>query len=181
MQDDHLLDGTIGDNIRLGSPTASTQEITAAVADVGLGAFLAGLPDGLDTPVGPGGSRLSGGQRQRVCVARALVRSAPLTLMDEATSALDPENASLVADTAARLARAGSVLVIAHDLDTAAQADQILVLDDGRVVQHGAPSVLAATPGPYRDLLRDHAGQRDRPGAGRSRTRPVTGARPSPP
>jgi ATP-binding cassette subfamily B protein len=181
MQDDHLLDGTIGDNIRLGSPTASTQEITAAVADVGLGAFLAGLPDGLDTPVGPGGSRLSGGQRQRVCVARALVRSAPLTLMDDATSALDPENASLVADTAARLARAGSVLVIAHDLDTAAQADQILVLDDGRVVQHGAPSVLAATPGPYRDLLRDHAGQRDRPGAGRSRTRPVTGARPSPP
>lgn len=160
LQDDHLLEGTIGDNIRLGRATASPQEVAAAVTEVGLDAFLAGLPDGLDTPVGPGGSRLSGGQRQRVCVARALLKAAPLTLMDEATSALDPENASLIADAATRLARTGSVLIIAHDLDTAARADQILVLDNGRIVQHGGPTVLASTPGRYRDLVRDHAGPR---------------------
>lgn len=158
LQDDYLLEGSIGDNIRLGRPTASPQEVAAAVTEVGLDTFLAGLPEGLDTSVGPGGSRLSGGQRQRVCVARALLKAAPLTLIDEATSALDPENAGLVADAAIRLARTGSVLIIAHDLDTAARADQILVLDKGRIVQHGAPTVLASTPGRYRDLVRDHAG-----------------------
>ncbi|GAA3660930.1 ABC transporter ATP-binding protein [Microbacterium marinilacus] len=158
LQDDYLLEGTIGDNIRLGRPTSTAKQVAETVAAVGLDAFLAGLPGALDTPVGPGGSRLSGGQRQRVCVARALLKAAPLTLMDEATSALDPENARLVADAATRLALTGSVLIIAHDLDTAARADQILVLEEGRIVQSGTPAALAAAPGRYRDLLHDHAG-----------------------
>ncbi|MGO2110656.1 MAG: ABC transporter ATP-binding protein [Pseudoclavibacter sp.] len=153
LQDDTLLDATIGENIRLGKPDATDAEVEAVLVTTGLAPFVADLPDGLATPVGPGGGRLSGGQRQRVCVARAVLKGAPLTIMDEATSALDPENTRLVGIAARELARRGSVLVIAHDLDTIAQADQVLVLDGGRLVQHGTPGELRAQPGPFSDLL----------------------------
>ncbi len=154
LQDDYLLDTTIGENIRLGRPEATLDEVAAAVRAAGLEGFLAELPEGLDTPTGPGGARLSGGQRQRVSVARAILKAAPLTLLDEATSALDPENSRLIADAAVRLAQHGSVLVIAHNLDTVARADQILVLDGGRIVQRGTHDALKDSPGTYRDLLR---------------------------
>lgn len=153
FQDDHLLDTTIGDNIRIGRPDATDDEIREAATAAALDTTIAELPAGLDTPVGPGGSRLSGGQRQRVSIARALLKAAPLTLMDEATSALDPENTRLVGLAARRLARIGSVVVIAHDLDTIRHADQILVLDDGHIVQRGTHADLAGRPGRYRALL----------------------------
>ena len=154
LQDDYLLDTTIGENIRLGRPAATPDEVAEAVRVSGLDGFIAELPEGLDTPAGPGGACLSGGQRQRICVARALLKAAPLTLLDEATSALDPANARLIAAAAGRLARQGSVLVIAHNLETVARADQILVLDGGRLRQLGSHAELLGRPGVYRDLLR---------------------------
>ncbi|MFB4313967.1 ABC transporter ATP-binding protein [Actinomadura sp. 21ATH] len=160
LQDDHLLDTTIRENIRTARPDASDTDLAAAVRAAGLERTIAALPDGIDSPVGPGGSRLSGGERQRVCVARALLKAAPLTLMDEATAALDPENARLVGEAAHRLAAAGSVLVIAHNLETVRRADHILVLDHGRIVQRGTHDQLASEDGLYQQLVlsqKDHA------------------------
>ncbi|GLY32357.1 ABC transporter ATP-binding protein [Kineosporia sp. NBRC 101731] len=156
LQDDYLLDTSIGENIRAGRPEASPQEVAEAVSAAGLTQMIDELPEGLDTSAGPGGSRLSGGQRQRICIARALLKIAPLTLMDEATSALDPENRRLVTEAAFRLARTGSVVLVAHDLDSVARADQILVVDDCRVVQSGVHEVLSSQEGLYQRLLRDH-------------------------
>lgn len=161
LQDDYLLDTTIGDNIRLGRPDSTRDELAEAVHASGLAGFIAELPEGLDTPAGPGGARLSGGQRQRICVARALLKAAPLTLLDEATSALDPANARLIAAAALRLARQGSVLAIAHNLETIARADQILVLDGGRIAQVGSHAELSDRPGIYRELLRRSNGAVD--------------------
>ncbi|MFV0527067.1 MAG: ABC transporter ATP-binding protein [Acidimicrobiales bacterium] len=156
LQDDHLLDLSIGENIRLGRPDAPAEEVDAVVRAAGLAETVAGLPDGLASPVGPGGSLLSGGQRQRVYIARALLKASPLTLMDEATSALDPENARLVTAAAQRLGTTGAVVVVAHNLDTVTGADQVLVIDGGTVRQRGAHADLSLEPGLYRDLLRDH-------------------------
>ncbi|MGO1507639.1 MAG: ABC transporter ATP-binding protein [Microbacterium sp.] len=156
LQDDYLLDTSLGENIRLGKPDASEEELFQVIESTGLTKVVTELPDGLDALVGPGGSRLSGGQRQRVCVARALLKSAPLTLMDEATSALDPENARVISDAAYRLSRTGSVLVVAHNLDTITRADQILVLDRGRLVEHGHYDALSILNGPFQQLLTSH-------------------------
>ncbi|MFV2175649.1 ABC transporter ATP-binding protein [Actinomadura sp. LOL_016] len=153
LQDDHLLDTTICENIRIARPDASDTDLAAAVRAAGLERTIAELPDGIDSPVGRAGSRLSGGERQRVCVARALLKAAPLTVMDEATSALDPENARLISEAARRLAAHGSVLVIAHNLETVRRADQILVLDHGRIVQRGTHNELAAEDGLYQKLI----------------------------
>lgn len=155
LQDDHLLDADVATNVRVGRPGATGAEVAAAVDAAGLAPVLAGLPDGAATPVGPGGARLSGGERQRVCVARALLRRAPLTLLDEATSALDPTNALLVRRAARRLASTGSVVLVTHDVGSSTDADQVLVLERGRLVQAGAPADLAAQDGPYRTLLAD--------------------------
>ncbi|MGO1849164.1 ABC transporter ATP-binding protein [Microbacterium sp.] len=153
LQDDYLLDTSFRDNIRLGKPEADDAEIARVLSATGLTDVVAGLPFGLDTPVGPGGARLSGGQRQRVCVARALLKAAPLTLMDEATSALDPENARLIRAAARRLANSGSVLLVTHNLDSVIYADQILVLDEGRLVQHGTFGELRSHQGKFRSLI----------------------------
>lgn len=157
LQDDYLLDASIGENIRLGRPCAAPGEVAAVIRATGLDAFVDQLPAGLDTPVGPGGARLSGGQRQRISVARALLKAAPLTIMDEATSALDPENAHLIARAALDLAQTRSVVLITHNLDTIARADQILVLDSGRIIQRGTHDDMIAQPGRYREMAGDHA------------------------
>ena len=156
LQDDHLLDLSIGENVRLGRPDATPEELDAAVRDAGLSETIEALPHGLDSPVGPGGALLSGGQRQRVYIARALLKASPLTLMDEATSALDPENARLVTAAARRLAATGAVVVVAHNLDTVIEAEQVLVMDSGVIRQRGTHDHLSRQSGLYRDLLRDH-------------------------
>jgi ATP-binding cassette subfamily B protein len=153
LQDDHLLDTTIRENIRTARPDAPDTDLAAAVRAAGLERTIAEWPGGIDSPVGPDGRLLSGGERQRVCVARALLKAAPLTVMDEATSALDPENARLVGEAAHRLAAGGSVLVIAHNLETVRRADQILVLDHGRIVQSGTHNELASEDGLYQKLI----------------------------
>lgn len=149
FQDSYLFAGSVGDNIRLGRPGASDAELREAAEQAGLAEMLAGLPLGLDTPVGEGGARLSGGERQRIAIARALIKDAPILLVDEATAALDTENQALIARTLARLRGRRTLIVIAHQLSTVAMADQIVVLEQGRIVEQGAPAVLRERGGPY--------------------------------
>jgi subfamily B ATP-binding cassette protein MsbA len=147
-----LFDDTIGANIAYGRPQASEAEIAAAAAAAGLETFLAGLSQGLDTPVGPRGTMLSGGQRQRVAIARAMLKNAPILLLDEATSSLDSESERQVQGALAELTSGRTTLVIAHRLSTVVNADIIYVIEAGRIVESGRHGDLLARGGPYERL-----------------------------
>ena len=153
FQDSYLFQGSIADNIRVGKPAASEAEVLEAARLAGVSEMLARLPQGLDTPVGEGGARLSGGERQRIAIARALIKDAPVLLVDEATAALDAENQAAIAQALARLRGRRTLIVIAHQLSTVEMADQIVVLDQGRVCEVGAPAQLSAQGGLYAHFL----------------------------
>ncbi|MEZ0492080.1 ABC transporter ATP-binding protein [Kineococcus sp. TBRC 1896] len=152
-QDVHLFAGTLADNVRVGAPDAGTADLDRAAELTGLTELVAGLPQGWDSPVGPGGAQLSGGQRQRVALARTVLKPAPVVVLDEPTSALDGISAAVVRATARELARERSVLLVTHRVGQVAEADHVLVLDGGRLAAAGAPGELAGVPGPYRRLL----------------------------
>lgn len=149
FQDVYLFDGTIEDNIRIGNPEASDEEIREAARKARLDEVAQRLEHGWDTPVGEGGKRLSGGERQRVAIARAFVKNAPIVLFDEATAALDAENESAIVSAMHELAAERTVIAIAHRLSTIAGADQIAVLDGGEITQLGTHTELINTPGRY--------------------------------
>ncbi|WFB84631.1 MULTISPECIES: ABC transporter ATP-binding protein [Streptomyces] len=149
FQDVYLFDGTIEDNVRIAAPDAGPGELAEAAALSGLHRVIAELPEGWDTKVGEGGARLSGGQRQRVSVARALLKDAPILVLDEATAALDQENEALFAEAVRALADRKTLLVVAHRLSTVVGADQILVLEDGRITERGTHGDLVAAGGTY--------------------------------
>ena len=151
-QDTILLNDTVHANIAYGMPKATRAEVEHAAQAANATEFIARLPQGYDTMLGERGARLSGGQRQRIAIARALLRDAPILILDEATSALDTESERLVQQAIDRLMRDRTVLVIAHRLATVRHADQILVLDGGRVVERGTHDALIATGGLYRRL-----------------------------
>ncbi|NBF12687.1 ABC transporter ATP-binding protein [Pseudomonas sp. Fl4BN1] len=153
FQDNYLFQGSIGDNIRLGKPGASDDEVLDAVRQAGVEEIIARLPQGLATPVGEGGARLSGGERQRISIARALIKNAPILLVDEATAALDAQNQAAIAATLARLRGRCTLIVIAHQLSTVEMADQVLVLDQGRICEQGSHQQLAARQGVYAHYL----------------------------
>lgn len=153
FQDSYLFTGSIADNIRLGRPEACDADIMEAARLAGVTEIIERLPQGLETPVGEGGARLSGGERQRIAIARALIKDAPILLVDEATAALDAENQAAIADTLARLRGRRTLIVIAHQLSTVAMADQIVVLEDGRIVESGTPAQLRASAGHYARFL----------------------------
>ena len=154
-QDALLFDETLRENITLGDPDgidpARMDEILEAAR---VNAFLGQLPDGVDTAAGPRGSNLSGGQRQRVAIARALLRDTPVLLLDEATSALDAQSETHVQEALDRLSKGRTTLVIAHRLSTIRHADKIVVMNKGRVDDHGTHEELLAREGIYADLYR---------------------------
>jgi ABC-type multidrug transport system fused ATPase/permease subunit len=151
-QDALLFDETIRENILLGRTDVSEKALQAAIRDAHVADFLPKLSAGLDTPVGPRGSALSGGQRQRVAIARALLRNTPILLLDEATSALDAASEAVVQKALERLSQGRTTLVIAHRLSTIQNADKIVVMDKGRVIEEGTHDVLLAKGGAYSDL-----------------------------
>ena len=148
-----ILNDTVHANIAYARPEAGRVEVEAAARAANAHEFITALPAGYDTPLGERGTRLSGGQRQRIAIARALLRDPPLLLLDEATSALDTESERLVQEAIDRLMRHRTVLVVAHRLATVLDADQILVLDGGRLVERGNHSSLLAENGLYRRLF----------------------------
>ncbi len=151
-QSPHLFDTTLAENLRIGRRTSTDGELEDVLARVGLGSWLAGLPDGLATPVGPLGRRLSGGQRQRVAVARALLADFPVLILDEPSEHLDaPAADALTADLLA-LTEGRSTLLITHRLTGLEEVDEIIVLDAGRVVERGTHEDLLAASGRYATL-----------------------------
>ena len=160
-QDTYLFNTTLRENILVARPDASPGELADAVARAALAEVVAALPEGLDTVVGERGARLSGGQRQRVAIARAFLKDAPVLILDEATSHLDAVNERAVQAALAELARNRTTLVIAHRLSTIRRADEIVVLDAGRVVEVGGHDSLVAARGLYARLVsRQLAGAR---------------------
>jgi subfamily B ATP-binding cassette protein MsbA len=151
-QDTVLLNDTVLANIAYGSPTATREQVEAAARAANADLFIAQLPQGYDTLLGERGTRLSGGQRQRIAIARALLRDPPILILDEATSALDTESERLVQQAIDRLMAERTVLVIAHRLATVRDADEIVVLEEGRVVQQGTHEQLFRAGGLYRRL-----------------------------
>lgn len=151
-QDAPMFDDSLRDNVVMNTPGVSDEALHEALSAAHLSDFVATLPQGLDTPVGPRGSLLSGGQRQRVAIARALVRNAPILLLDEATSALDAESEVRVQAALDELSTGRTTLVIAHRLSTIRRADRIVVMDQGRVVDQGRHSDLLERGGVYARL-----------------------------
>mgnify|MGYP006278271865 FL=1 len=152
-QNPRLFAGTIADNIRLGRPQADLQAVQTAARHAFAAEFIEALPAGYDTPVGERGVGLSGGQIQRIALARAFLRNARLVVLDEATASLDPASEAAVQQAVDALARGRSMLVIAHRLATVRDADRILVLDGGRIVEQGDHVTLSAQDGPYRRMV----------------------------
>ncbi|MFT4980170.1 MAG: ABC transporter fused permease/ATP-binding protein [Myxococcota bacterium] len=152
-QEPILFASSIIDNIRYGRTDATREEVIAAAEAANAHSFISGFPEGYETLVGERGVRLSGGQKQRVAIARAILKDPRVLVLDEATSALDAESEHLVQEALDRLMAGRSTLVIAHRLSTVRDADRVIVLDEGRVVQEGSHDELVAVDGLYRRLV----------------------------
>jgi ATP-binding cassette subfamily B protein len=151
-QESVLFDGTIAENISYGLSDVSSQEVELALRDANAWDFVQAFDDGVETIVGERGARLSGGQRQRLAIARALIRNPRILILDEATSALDSESEKLIQDALSRLMKDRTTFVVAHRLSTVQEADRILVLDEGKIVESGTHSELVSKQGLYRRL-----------------------------
>ena len=153
FQNVYLFNDTIRSNICFGKPDATEDEMIAAAKKACCHDFIMALPDGYDTVIGEGGGSLSGGEKQRISIARAILKDAPIIILDEATASVDPENEHLIQAAISELTKGKTIVTIAHRLATIEQADQILVVDDGQIVQSGTHSELANVPGRYKDFV----------------------------
>jgi ATP-binding cassette subfamily B protein len=157
-QSDYLLDGTLRDNVLLGKPDATDEEVRTAAEAASCEEFVSRLPKGWDTPAGEAGHALSGGERQRICIARAILKNAPIIVFDEATAFADPENEARIQKSVAALSEGKTLLVIAHRLSTIVQADAICVVDGGQIVAQGTHEQLLEGCTLYRDMWQAHIG-----------------------
>nr|WP_232356230.1 ABC transporter ATP-binding protein [Bifidobacterium choladohabitans] len=161
FQDVMLFDDTVMGNIRMGRNGATDEEVLAAARAANCDQFVSCLPQGYQTKIGENGSRLSGGERQRISIARAILKNAPIVLLDEATSSLDVENETQVQEALSQLLVGKTVMVIAHRMRTVEQADKIVVLGHGRVVEQGSPQELMAADGEFARMVRLQAESAD--------------------
>lgn len=161
-QDTYLFHGTVGDNLRVGKPDATLEEIAEACRAANAHEFVAQLPQGYQTVIGERGIRLSGGQRQRIAIARAILRDAPILVLDEALSAVDAENEAIIQDALDRLMQGRTTLIFAHRLSSVIGADRILVLDEGKVAESGTHGELMAQGGVYHSLMAEQAAETGR-------------------
>ena len=149
----YLFHDTIENNIRFGNPNASQEEVIAAAKKARCHDFIMALPDGYQTVIGEGGSTLSGGEKQRISIARAILKNAPIVILDEATASVDPENEHLIQQAISNLTHGKTIIVIAHRLATIENADQILVVDEGRITQRGTHKQLSVQEGIYKRFI----------------------------
>lgn len=155
FQSVYLFEDTIANNIRFGKPEASQEEVIEAAKKAACHDFILSLPDGYDTKIGEGGASLSGGERQRISIARAIIKDAPIIILDEATANVDPENEEALMQAIQSLTRDKTIIMIAHRLKTVEHADQILVLDQGRIVEQGKHQDLLAKQGIYSKFIQE--------------------------
>ena len=153
FQNVYLFSDTVENNIRFGKPDASREDVIEAAKAACCHDFIMALPDGYDTVIGEGGASLSGGERQRISIARAIMKDAPIIILDEATANVDPENENLLMKAVDRLTKEKTVIMIAHRLKTVENADQIFVIDHGKIVQQGSHSKLMNEEGIYKRFI----------------------------
>ena len=149
----YLFEDTIANNIRFGRPEASIEEVVAAAKKACCHDFIMSLPDGYETVVGEGGATLSGGEKQRIAIARAIMKDAPIIILDEATANVDPENEKELTEAIGNLTKEKTIIMIAHRLKTVRNADQIVVIDKGRIVQKGKHDELVKEEGIYKKFI----------------------------
>ena len=160
-QDNYLFDLSVMDNIRMGRKGASDEEVIDAAKKCGCHAFIMGLENGYQTMCGTSGGHLSGGERQRISIARAMLKNAPIVILDEATSYTDPENEAVIQSALAQLVQGKTLLVIAHRLSTIADADQIIVVNQGRIEATGTQEALLASCPLYQTMWEAHISVKD--------------------
>lgn len=149
----YLFEDTIANNIRFGKPDASMDEVIEAAKKAACHDFITALPDGYETVIGEGGATLSGGEKQRIAIARAIMKDAPIIILDEATANVDPENEKELTEAIENLTRQKTIIMIAHRLKTVRNADQIVVIDKGKIVQRGKHDELMKEDGIYRNFI----------------------------
>ena len=152
FQNVYLFSDTVENNIKFGSPAVSHEQVIDAAKRACCHDFIMAMPDGYQTRIGEGGANLSGGERQRISIARAMLKNAPIILLDEATASVDPENEVLLQRAISELVKDKTLVVIAHRLSTIRNADQILVLNDGQIMQSGTHEELLKEEGMYKDF-----------------------------
>lgn len=161
-QDNYLFDMTVRENIRMGNPNATDEEVEQVAKNSGCYEFIMQLENGFDTVVGGAGGHLSGGERQRISIARAMLKNAPIIILDEATAYTDPENEAIVQSAVAKLVQGKTLLVIAHRLTTITNSDCIYVIDSGEVSASGIHEELLKNSLLYKNMWESHISVKDK-------------------
>ena len=156
FQNSRLIKASILNNVRMGRPDATKEEVMAALEAAQCGDIIGKFPDGVDTMIGTKGVYLSGGEGQRIAIARAILKNSPVIILDEATAFADPDNEARIQAAFAELAKGRTVIMIAHRLSTVADADRIFVIDDGKVAESGTRAELCAAGGLFAKMWSDY-------------------------